>query len=235
MTIKQYSVIPQPYTIKITSSDDHQGPLESVSTHLSKHLSFTPLYPAVFAVRCVRNNSQHFNDLQLIFTSHSYQILGFCAKLWIFFYIYFTVFSLQDSKGESHMLNGIFSRWRAGAQESWWNRRKFPGILWDSAWKGPINTSSHPTRQSIGYMPKLNSHWAGQRTPLMEERKEKLLFAVQQWSVLQSTLLLINTLLCTNTQIKISYKNGIRLKMQALMTVSASDPKVVPLIQRSTH
>lgn len=173
MTIKQYSVIPQPYTIKITSSDDHQGPLESVSTHLSKHLSFTPLYPAVFAVRCVRNNSQHFNDLQLIFTSHSYQILGFCAKLWIFFYIYFTVFSLQDSKGESHMLNGIFSRWRAGAQESWWNRRKFPGILWDSAWKGCSNTSSHPTRQQPLGRACPSSTATGQGKELLLWKKER--------------------------------------------------------------
>ena len=39
---------------------------------------------------------------------------------------------------------------------------------------------SYQTTTTGQGMPKLNSHWAGQRTPLMEERKEKLLFAVQQ-------------------------------------------------------
>ena len=92
-----------------------QGPSKSVSSHLSQHLPHMPLYLPFFAVMMLyRKQPQHFRDLrQLMFTPHSYQVLGFCFKLRVRSREP-ELSSHPKTQQESHLLNMTLSR-RAAA------------------------------------------------------------------------------------------------------------------------
>ena len=139
-----------------------------------------PLYPSVFAVMLLyKKQFQHLSDLQLICTSHSYQMLGFCSKL--------SISSGQPEMSSYSRIQKervIFRMWYSqGGRQECKRADKTGGNcqwLWSSAWKWHINVSFNPTGQTLGSMPKPNNHWTRKVTPPLEVGKRKFLFNLQQ-------------------------------------------------------
>ena len=213
-------------TIRKSSLYDHKGP------YLSKHLSLCPLWPPVFAVMVLcKKQLQYLDDLQLIFTSHSYKMLGFDSKLSIssgsLNYILIPELKKRDSSWIifSYCGGQEYKRvCKSGGNSQW---------LWFYAWKWHTNSSFNPTDQNIGSMPKPSNHWTGKVIP-PKSRKGKIIicFTIRKYTV---AILLVTNIhsLSTNTETKTSYKNGIRLQIQDPMIISTSALKVFPLIQRT--
>ena len=100
---------------------------------------------------------QYLNDLQLIFTSHTYKMLGFCSKLSISSGSLNCLLIPELKNRESSWI--LFSY--GGGQEYKRVCKSGGNSQWllFYAWKWHINSSFISMDQNIGSMPKPSNHW----------------------------------------------------------------------------